>query len=79
MPHQPTTPPPQGRPTATAERDATTTMRRLWATVAEGAHPDTANAAAGWRQTARLASRLQREAHAIAKALEDQMRDGSRS
>jgi hypothetical protein len=48
------------------ELEARSTMSRLQRAVDDGNEADLAAAAAGWRQAARLAGRLQRQAHAIA-------------
>jgi hypothetical protein len=52
------------------ELEACTTMRRVQLAVEDGDNADVAAAAAAWRQAARLAGRLQRQARQIADDLE---------
>ena len=52
------------------ELEARSTMSRLQLAVDDDEHTDAAAAALGWRQAARLAGRLHRQARAIADELE---------
>jgi hypothetical protein len=52
------------------ELEAHSVMSRLQRAVDDGDQADAAAAALGWRQAARLAGRLQRQARAIADELE---------
>lgn len=52
------------------ELEARTIMRRVQLAVEDGDSGDVAAAAAAWRQAARLAGRLQRQARQIADELE---------
>lgn len=52
------------------ELEARSTMSRLQRAVDDGEQADAAATALGWRQAARLAGRLQRQARAIADDLE---------
>jgi hypothetical protein len=62
--------PHEQRTTHYDELEAHSTMSRLQRAIDDGNEADLAAAAAGWRQAARLAGRLQRQAHAIADELE---------
>ena len=52
------------------ELEARSTMSRLQLAVDDGEHTDAAAVALGWRQAARLAGRLHRQARAIADEIE---------
>jgi hypothetical protein len=62
-------------PTADAERAADETLRRLEAARQAADSPVNAEAEQGWREVARLASRLKRQAHGIVVALEGHARE----
>ena len=65
----------ESNPTADAERAADETIRRLDAARQNADSPDNAVAEQGWRQVARLSSRLHDQAHGIVVALEGHARD----
>lgn len=66
---------PEPNPTAQAERAADETLRRLAQARQDADSPDNAVAEQGWRQVARLSSRLHDQAHAIVVALEGHARE----
>ena len=65
----------ESNPTADAERAADETIRRLETARQNADSPDNAVAEQGWRQVARLSSRLHDQAHGIVVALEGHARD----
>jgi len=62
-------------PTADAERAADETIRRLAQARQDADSPDNAVAEQGWREVARLSSRLRDQAHGIVVALEGHARE----
>lgn len=62
-------------PTARDEREADETLDRITRAREDADTVDDAAAEHAWRQISRLASRLQREAHAIVVGLEGGVRD----
>ena len=62
-------------PTADAERAADETIRRLEDARQAADSPDNTEAEQGWRDVARLSSRLNRQAHGIVVALEGHARE----
>lgn len=65
----------ESNPTADAERAADETIRRLTRARHDADSPDNAVAEQGWRQVARLSSRLHDQAHGIVVALEGHARE----
>jgi len=65
----------ESNPTADAERTADETIRRLAQARQDADSPDNAIAEQGWRQVARLSSRLHDQADGIVVALEGHARE----